>query len=164
MFELISNLKELKDFTISKVFIVTSILLILLGLTKLLFSNEYDEFLIAVSYLSEKIYFEEWSSVIIMLQLLTELLVVVSLISYVVVGMSITYFSNRNDEYKNTRVTLLNVTGKTFLLSMVGAFNILGYCTLLNGPKILTPISVGVYATLMLLIAGYVYMFFYKNK
>lgn len=135
MLDLVSNIKELREFSLRKLLAISSLLLIFLAYYKKFHQDGFKDFLETVATISEKLNYNEWDSVVVTFQVFLGFVVVVSLVIYIFLGLLKTHYWDKMNNCRilnNKRESALNFTGQLFVTSSVSYINIIGYCNLLN--------------------------------
>lgn len=166
---ILENLKEFKDLSISKLLIVTTFILIVLGFIRELIPDVYSEFLKTLTHFSQKTDFETWKSIFPIIQIISGS-IVLALCMFFIIQMVAFYriwektkdsapnlYEKRQQSYSNTANYLV--------VSAVGYFNVIGYYDILKIEYLKSDFLTGV--SLILIILGAMIRFtlyFYYNK
>ncbi|RIE01275.1 hypothetical protein D3H35_23085 [Cohnella faecalis] len=157
--DFLNNIKELKDFSLKKLLIISSTVLLFLYYFKESYSKEYNNFLLTIDHWANKLNYSEWSSVIIILQRFIGSLSLISLVLYVITAIIYSTIWSRmyNSRFLNSkRKDFMDGVGKLYLSSSISYLNIIGYSEILNGKYIRSD----VFKSLGLLSIGIILVYF----
>jgi hypothetical protein len=137
----LNNIKELKEFSLRNLLIVTSSILVFLFSYKEFNNTRFNDLLKSVSLFGKKLNYEEWSSVVVAIQIFLGVTVLISISVYIIFGLVYTYFWSkmRDCVLLNTkRKFFLDWIGQLFITTSISYLNLLGYSHLFQGDYINT--------------------------
>ncbi|MGG1880525.1 hypothetical protein ABDI30_23555 [Paenibacillus cisolokensis] len=171
MFDLLGNIKEFKNISISKVLIGGTIVGFLLRATEKISPEIYANFLITLSYFSEKLDFEKWKSVLSIIQILTAAFLVLLFLVYIVILVYITpkYWMKLGEQAPKLtarRMELVQVKLPTYLLfvSLLYGNIVLFYGALkIDLHDYVVPLAI-YFMVMFIALASYITIFIYQQS
>ncbi|AZK47228.1 hypothetical protein [Paenibacillus lentus] len=131
MFDVVANLRELKDLSISKVLIFTSFVLLVLTYIRKNMPEINNEFLDTLALFSKKIGYEEWKSLFSIIQIISAGLVLVLFIVYILCLFLYAIYWGKQDNAPNLRIQrrqwVQNKIPVYTMLSCAFYLNLIGY-------------------------------------
>ncbi|WP_226001600.1 hypothetical protein [Paenibacillus sp. BJ-4] len=131
MFDIIANIKELKGLSISKVLVFSSFILIVLSFIRKNIPDVNGDFLKTLSFFSKKFGYENWSSILLIFQIVLAAIVVVLFFLYLfcLIVYSVYWKRQRNAPFLNAlrEDWMLNKLPAYLVLSSVSYLNLIGY-------------------------------------
>ncbi|WP_339820530.1 hypothetical protein MKZ15_05720 [Paenibacillus sp. FSL R7-0216] len=127
MFDLIGNLKELKNLSISKVLVFSSFVVLILGYVKHNMPGINKDFLKTLSFFSKKFDFNEWKSILLIIQVISAGVVIVLFIVYL---LSLIIFATYWNKQSNAPI--LRGIRKEWVQSKLPVYSIISCAIYLN--------------------------------